>query len=83
MYDPSVLEAKSVTELQDRRAEILKEMEAYGQKYSDAPTDILQELAYIFTALRRKTSGPPKVANPTKRSGAPKATVDDLMNMIA
>jgi hypothetical protein len=79
MYDPTILEAKSVSELQSRRAEILDQMR--GQPLSDAPTEVLQELAFIFTVMRRKTSGPPKVAKPSKRSTGPRMTVDDLMQM--
>jgi len=81
MYDPSVLEGKNTFELQARRQEILDAMK--GQPLGDAPTELLQELAFIFSVLRRKTSGPPKVAKPSKRSSGPRATVDDLMGMIS
>lgn len=80
MYDPTVLEAKSTAELQARRTEILDSMK--GQPLGDAPTEVLQELAFLFTVLRRKTSGPPKVAKPSKRSPAPAGTVDDLMSLL-
>jgi hypothetical protein len=81
MYDPSLLEAKSPAELQARRSEILDTMRDIPLK--DAPTELLQELAFIFTVLRRKTSGPPRVAKPSKRGAAPKGTVDDLMGLIS
>jgi hypothetical protein len=81
MYDPSTLEGKSTAELQARRTEILATMN--GQPLGDAPTEILQELAFIFTVLRRKTSGPPKVAKPSKRSAGPKGNADDLMSLIS
>jgi hypothetical protein len=80
MYDPQVLEGKSAAELQARRAEILDSMK--GQPLGDAPTETLQELAFIFTVLRRKTSGPPKVAKPSKRSPAPALSSTDLMQML-
>lgn len=81
MYDPSVLEGKSALELQQRRTEILDSMK--GVPMSEAPTEILQELAFIFTVLRRKTSGPPKTAKQSKRSSGPKADVDDLMGLLS
>lgn len=82
MYDPASLERKTPADLQARRDEILTLMN--GQPLADAPTELLQELAYIFTALRRKTSGPPREAKPSKRAG-PKVpgTIDDLMAVIS
>ena len=80
MYNPKQLEVKSTVELQARRTEILALMN--GKPLGNAPTEILQELAFIFTVLRRKTSGPPRVAKPSKRAPAPKGTADDLLDML-
>lgn len=80
MYDPKLLEVKSTAELQARRTEIIDVMK--GKPLSEAPTEMLQELAFIFTVLRRKTSGPPRVAKPTKRNPTV-GTTDDIMDMLA
>lgn len=82
MYDPLMLDAKSPSELIQRREEITRHLSSLPGQYADAPTELLQELAFIYGALRRKTSGPPKVAKATKRSSTPKATVDDLAGML-
>jgi hypothetical protein len=81
MFDLKQLEVKSMAELQARRTEILDSMK--GQPLGDAPTEILQELAFIFTVLRRKTAGPPRTAKPSKRAPAPRGTADDLMDMLS
>lgn len=81
-YDPSTLETKSPGELNQRRDEIVRELMSLPGQHKDAPTEILQELAFIYGALRRKTAGPPRVAKASKRSPAPAATVEDLGDLL-
>lgn len=85
-FDPSSLEALSAPELVQRRTEIVAQMAALPNSYQDAPTETLQELAFITGALRRRTSGPPREtkARAVKHpgAGAPAASVDDLADMF-
>lgn len=81
-YDPTELESKSPAELQQRRQAIVSELMLLPKTYEDAPTETLQELAFITGALRRKTAGPPKVARASKRSPTPAATTDDLADLM-
>lgn len=78
------LEAKSQPELEQRRQELVTRINSFPKKYEDPdiPTELLRELALVAGMLRRKTSGPPKAAKPTKRGGAPKTTAADLANML-
>lgn len=81
-YDPKELESKSPAELQQRRSEIVAQLMLLPRTYEDAPTDMLQELAFITGSLRKKTAGPPKVAKASKRSPTPAATTDDLADLM-
>jgi hypothetical protein len=82
-YDPNALLMLSPSELEGRRREIIVEMSKLPRTYQDAPTEMLQELAFITGTLRRKTAGPPKEAKRTKRSSAPAASIDDLDSMLS
>jgi len=86
-FDPKSLEGKQPSELDQRRREIIVTLEAFPKKWDDPdiPTVLLEELAFITGTLRRKTSGPPKVAKQTKRgSTTPRATgdVNDLGDFL-
>lgn len=81
-YDPKTLDALSPSELVQRRDEIVRQLSALPGQHKDAPTEILQELAFIYGALRRKTAGPPKVAKASKRSPTPAATISDLGDLL-
>ena len=81
MTDPTTtmeqkIAAMTPLDLENRRREIVT---AANGKYDDLTTEMLQELAYITSSLRRRNSGPPKEA---KTSGAkPKATLDSLLDI--
>jgi len=82
-FDPKVLEGKQPSELDQRRREIIVTLEAFPKKWDDPdiPIPLLEELAFITGTLRRKTSGPPKVAKtPRRGSTGPRApgSVSDL-----
>jgi hypothetical protein len=69
---------KTPSELEQRRRDIVQSLtkDYKGFDDPDVPLDLLRELAFITSTLRRKHSGPPR----TKKAG-PKAkvTLDDLM----
>lgn len=74
---PAQAEAPNPAQLEQRRREIVLSLTTRYQGYDDpeVPLDLLRELAFICSKLRRKNSGPPS----TKRNGARrKFTVDDL-----
>ena len=73
------LAGKTPAELEQRRREIVKSLtEVYkGYDDPDVPAHVLHELAAITATLRRKTSGPPKVAKPRAKKSV--TTTDDLM----
>lgn len=81
-YDPQALETKSPAELHARRQEIVIEISGLPRKHDDAPTILLQELAFITGALRRKTAGPPKTARTSKRTVEPKLDTDVLAGLL-
>jgi hypothetical protein len=66
-------------ELEQRRREIVSSLTTKYTGYDDpeVPIELLQELAAITANLRRKTSGPPKVAKKSNGSKLP-TTLDDL-----
>lgn len=66
-------------ELEARRREIVGSLTTRYRGYDDpeVPIELLQELAAITATLRRKTSGPPKVAKRSNGSKLP-TTLDDL-----
>lgn len=75
------LDGKTPAELEQRRRTIVLSLttEFKGYDDPDVPSSVLHELAAITATLRRRTSGPPKVAKP-KRLGAKKTvSTDDLM----
>lgn len=82
-YDPELLKSLSPAQLEQRRRDIIDEMRKLAAPLKDAPTELLQELAFITGTLRRKTAGPPKEAKRTKRSTAPAASIDDLDSMMS
>lgn len=82
-YDPELLKSLSPAELEQRRRDIVGAMQKLPRTYHDAPTEMLQELAFITGSLRRKTAGPPKEAKRTKRSSGPAASLDDLDSMMS
>jgi len=79
------LQDKSPSELEQRRREVIKSIAAFPGGYDDpdCPETFLQELALITGTLRRRTAGPPKEAKASKRTGAPKATMDDLKALLS
>lgn len=81
-YDPVVLDGKSPAELHARRQEIIVFIAGLPRQHDDAPTILLQELAYITGALRRKTAGPPKTAKASKRTVEPKLDTDVLAGLL-
>lgn len=64
-------------ELEQRRREIVMSLTTRYQGYDDpdVPLDLLRELAFITSTLRRKNAGPPKSR---KSTNGKKATIDDL-----
>lgn len=79
------LQDKSPAELEQRRREVVKSIAGFPKSYDDpdCPETLLQELALITGTLRRRTATPPKEAKASKRSGAPKATIDDLKALLS
>lgn len=73
------LAGKSPAELEQRRRAIVLSLttEYKGYDDPDVPSHVLHELAAITATLRRKTSGPPKVAKVSKKKST--TTTDDLM----
>jgi hypothetical protein len=73
------LSGKTPAELEQRRGEIVKSLTTTYKGFDDpnVPTTLLHELAAITSALRRRSSGPPKVAKKTRVSKA--VSTDDLM----
>ena len=70
--------AKDPIALESRRREIISTLNTQygGYDHPDVPLDLLRELAFIVSKLRRPTSGPPrKPGSPTKRKTF---TIDDL-----
>ena len=82
MYDPTQLEGKSHAELHARRDEIVHVIMALPGGHEEAPTILLQELAFICGVLRRKTSGPPKTMKPSRRGSKPVTSIDDILGML-
>lgn len=79
------LAEKSSAELEARRRELVKKLNSYPGSWDDPdiPQDDLRELATICSTLRRKNTGPPKVAKPVRgKATATKATAEDLMSML-
>ena len=78
------LQGKEASELEARRREIVSKIAAMPKRYDDpdVPMELLQELALITGKLRRKTSGAPKEAKPTKRGSGPKMSLNDLANIV-
>lgn len=82
-YDPTLLQALSPAQLEQRRRELIAEIAKLPRSYKDAATEVLQELAFLTGTLRRKTAGPPKETKRTKRSNGPAASIDDLEGMMS
>lgn len=83
---PTELAALSPPELEQRRREICKSLQALPRGYDDpdAPIELLHELAIITSTLRRRTSGPPKAAKPAKTSKlSAKPTLDSLTALFS
>jgi len=78
------LEGKERAELEARRREIVTKIAAMPKGYDDpdVPIELLQELSVVAGKLRRKTSGAPKEAKPTKRGTGPKLSLNDLANIV-
>ncbi len=66
-------------ELEQRRREIVMSLttQYHGYDDPDVPLDLLRELAFITSTLRRKNAGPPK-RKKLNGGGKSKATIDDL-----
>lgn len=79
------LDGKSPSELEQERRAVVAAIAAFPGSYDDPdlPETLLQKLALITGTLRRRTAGPPKAAKPSKKSGAPKATIEDLKDLLA
>lgn len=85
-YDPKELQALQPAQLEQRRRDLRDEIAKLSINGTDlhlVPTEMLQELAFITGALRRRTAGPPKETKRTKRSTAPAATLDDIDAMLS
>jgi hypothetical protein len=70
---------KSPAELEQRRRLIVTSLTTQYRGYDDpnVPLDLLRELAFITSTLRRRNAGPPKKAKPL--NGAKKTySIDDL-----
>lgn len=80
MFDPTLLDSLSPIELHARRRDLIEKIAKLPGGHEDASTEVLQELAFITGAIRRKNAGPPKVTKPTKRGtgSAPKPTASDI-----
>jgi len=68
---------RTPAELEMRRREIVTSLTTKYRGYDDpdVPLDLLRELAFITSTLRRKNAGPPR----TKRAnGKAPPTIDDL-----
>lgn len=77
------LENKTPAELEQRRREIVQSLTTDFKGFDDPaiPLPLLQELAVLTGALRRKNAGPPKKAK-APRATKGKLTTDDLLSMI-
>lgn len=77
------LEDKSPQELETERRSIIATMTTKYKGYEDpeVPREMLQRLAIITAALRRKNSGPPKAAKPKAANGS-KKSLDDVLGML-
>jgi len=64
--------------LEARRREIILDLTTKYRGYDDpeVPMDLLRELAFITSTLRRRQSGPPR--RKSAANGRAKFTVDDL-----
>lgn len=73
------LDGKSPADLEARRREIVGALQTQYQGYDDldVPEALLRQLAMITGALRKRTTGPPKTAKPSKTQAKP--TVDSLL----
>jgi hypothetical protein len=69
---------RTPAELEHRRREIVLSLTTQFKGYDDpdVPLDLLRELAFITSTLRRKNAGPPRRKSPS--NGRTKFTVDDL-----
>lgn len=79
------LQDHSPAQLEQERRAVVTIIASFPKSYDDpdVPTELLQKLALITGTLRRRTAGPPKAAKASKRSGAPKPSVEDLKDLIA
>ena len=68
------VDSLSPQQLEARRREIVDS--ARGD-YENLSTEMLQELSYISSTLRRRTAGPPKT--PRVAGSKPKPTIADLI----
>jgi len=81
------LENKSPGELEQRRRDIVLELQTKYTSYDDPniPITLLHELSVITSTLRRKTAGPPKEAKAktsTRKTSVPKSSIGDLMSQL-
>lgn len=78
------LEAKSPSELEQRRREIIAHISTFPQQENDdaVPFDLLRELAAITSTLRRRNSGPPKTANVRAKKPRTKHDPDTLKDLL-
>lgn len=76
------LDGKTPAELEQRRREIVLSLTTKYKGYDDpeVPASVLHELAAITATLRRRTSGPPKVAKRSKIART--SSTDDLMGAL-
>lgn len=72
------LASKSPEELENERRVLTAKIRTdYAGKLSEVPENILQRLAHITGTLRRRASGPPKVARAAGKKAKP--TIDDVV----
>lgn len=68
------IDAMDLAQIEQRRNEILTSAQG---NYESLSTEMLHELAYIASRLRRTNVGPPKEAKVKK--AAKKGTIDDIL----
>lgn len=75
---------KTPAELEQRRRAIITSLTTTYKGYDDpnVPESILQELAVITGALRRKNAGPPKKAKEEPKTPKGKKTIDDVLGAL-
>lgn len=79
-YSGPDLSSLTPSELEQRRRDIVLSFQTQYRGVDDPtiPMDLLHQLAFITTTLRRRNAGPPKVKRTPAAKGGRVGTVDDL-----